>query len=119
MAPICHALWMETCALCSMSCIAFGSPITAAAISEASAAQKASSKAGAHFDVSVTFAVYLMETEAELATADTNDLISTVAVVSGFARLMAEKLLLLEGKDLTNGGCIETEDGRVSDPGKG
>ena len=43
----------------------------------------------------------------ELSTDDTNDLITTVAVISGFARLMAEKLLLLEGKDLTNGGSIE------------
>jgi len=48
------------------------------------------------------------ETESELTTDDTNDLISTVAIISGFARLMAEKLLLLEGKDLTNGGSIET-----------
>ena len=47
------------------------------------------------------------EGENELTTADTNDLISTVAVISGFARLMAEKLLLLEGKDLSNGGSVE------------
>ena len=43
----------------------------------------------------------------EFSTDDTNDLITTVAVISGFARLMAEKLLLLEGKDLSNGGSIE------------
>ena len=43
----------------------------------------------------------------ELSTDDTGDLITTVAVISGFARLMAEKLLLLEGKDLSNGGSIE------------
>ena len=43
----------------------------------------------------------------ELSTDDTNDLITSVAVISGFSRLMAEKLLLLEGKDLTNGGSIE------------
>lgn len=48
------------------------------------------------------------EEETEITTDDTNDLISSVAVISGFARLMAEKLLLLEGKDLTNGGSIET-----------
>jgi len=30
-----------------------------------------------------------------------------MAVISGFARLLAEKLLLLEGKDLTNGGSVE------------
>ena len=47
------------------------------------------------------------EDETELTTSDTNDLISTVAVISGFARLMAEKLLLLEGKDLSNGGNVE------------
>ena len=44
--------------------------------------------------------------ETEITTDDTNDLISSVAVISGFARLMAEKLLLLEGKDLSNGGSI-------------
>ena len=42
-----------------------------------------------------------------ISTADPNDLISTVAVISGLSRLMAEKLLLLEGKDLSNGGSIE------------
>ena len=51
------------------------------------------------------------EDETELTTSDTNDLISTVAVISGFARLMAEKLLLLEGKDLSNGGSIEVRGG--------
>ena len=47
------------------------------------------------------------EPESEIATDDTSDLITMVAVVSGFSRLMAEKLLLLEGKDLENGGSIE------------
>lgn len=47
------------------------------------------------------------EAMSEISTADPNDLISTVAVISGLSRLMAEKLLLLEGKDLTNGGSIE------------
>ena len=46
----------------------------------------------------------------EITTDDTNDLISSVAVISGFARLLAEKLLLLEGKDLSNGGSIEVHD---------
>ena len=46
------------------------------------------------------------EEKSEITTGDTNDLISSVAVISGFARLLAEKLLLLEGKDLTNGGSI-------------
>ena len=49
-----------------------------------------------------------VEEETEITTDDTNDLISSVAVISGFARLMAEKLLLLEGKDLSDGGSIET-----------
>ena len=33
------------------------------------------------------------------------------AVIGGFARLLAEKLLLLEGKTLENGGEIETHHG--------
>ena len=57
------------------------------------------------------------EPESEIATDDTNDLISMVAVIAGFARLMAEKLLLLEGKDLTNGGSIEVLGGRKDAPG--
>ena len=47
------------------------------------------------------------ELESEIATDDTGDLISMVAVISGFSRLLAEKLLLLDGKDLENGGSIE------------
>jgi len=47
--------------------------------------------------------------DTEITTGDTNDLISSVAVISGFARLLAEKLLLLEGKDLSDGGSIETK----------
>ena len=47
------------------------------------------------------------EPESEIATDDTGELISMVAVISGFARLLAEKLLLLDGKDLENGGSIE------------
>ena len=54
------------------------------------------------------------EAQSEISTADTNDLISSVAVISGFARLMAEKLLLLEGKDLTNGGSIELRNSHES-----
>ena len=34
------------------------------------------------------------------------DLIALSAIMGGFTRLMAEKLLLLEGKDLSNGGSI-------------
>ena len=47
------------------------------------------------------------EPESELSTDDTSDLIYSAAVISGFSRLLAEKLLLLEGKDLENGGSIE------------
>jgi hypothetical protein len=36
--------------------------------------------------------------QSEISTADTVDLITTSAVVSGFSRLLAEKLLLLNGK---------------------
>ncbi len=43
------------------------------------------------------------EIESEIATDDTNELIASVAVISGFARLLAEKLLLLEGKKLEDG----------------
>ena len=42
-----------------------------------------------------------------LSAADTEELITSMAIVSGLSRLLAEKLLLLEGKDLTNGGSIE------------
>ena len=54
------------------------------------------------------------EPESEISTDDTGDLISLVAIISGFARLLAEKLLLLEGKELENGGSIEprTQDDR-------
>ena len=47
------------------------------------------------------------EYESELATDSTEDLIYLSAVISGFARLFAEKLLLLEGKTLENGGDIK------------
>lgn len=47
------------------------------------------------------------EYESELATDSTEDLIYLSAVVSGFARLFAEKLLLLEGKTLEDGGDIK------------
>ena len=43
----------------------------------------------------------------EFVAGNTSDLIYTVAVASGIARLLAEKLLLLEGKTLENGGSIE------------
>ncbi len=37
---------------------------------------------------------------------NTEELIVLTAIVGGFTRLLAEKLLLLEGKDLSNGGSI-------------
>ncbi len=43
----------------------------------------------------------------EESTDDTEDLIMMCTVFAGFSKLLAEKLLLLEGKDLTNGGSIE------------
>ena len=45
----------------------------------------------------------------EFAVETTEDLIASTAVVGGFARLLAEKLLLLEGCTLENGGSIEVE----------
>ena len=39
--------------------------------------------------------------------ADTGDLIMMCTIYAGFSKLMAEKLLLLDGKDITNGGSIE------------
>lgn len=38
---------------------------------------------------------------------DTEDLIIMCTLSAGFSRLLAEKLLLLDGKDLSNGGSIE------------
>ena len=37
------------------------------------------------------------------------ELIASVAIISGFSRLLAEKLLLLEGKTLEDGGSIEID----------
>ena len=43
----------------------------------------------------------------ELAVQDTTELISSAAILSGLAKLFAEKLLLLKDKTLENGGSIE------------
>ena len=43
----------------------------------------------------------------EESVTDTDDLITMCTIYAGFSKLMAEKLLLLDGKDLTNGGSIE------------
>ena len=47
------------------------------------------------------------QSDSERATDDTTDLIVSAAVISGFSRLLAEKLLLLDGKTLETGGSIE------------
>ena len=41
------------------------------------------------------------------STARTEDLIVSSAMIGGFSRLLAEKLMLLSDKDLSNGGSIE------------
>ena len=46
------------------------------------------------------------EYETDMATDSTEELIYLTAVISGFSRLLAEKLLLLEGKTLEDGGDI-------------
>lgn len=43
----------------------------------------------------------------ELAVQDTTELIASTAILSGLAKLFAEKLLLLKDKTLENGGSIE------------
>lgn len=45
----------------------------------------------------------------EMATDSTEDLITAAAVVSGFSRLLAEKLLLLDGKTMADGEKTEPE----------
>ena len=45
----------------------------------------------------------------ELAVTDPSELVVSAAVLSGFTRLLAEKLLLLEGKTLADGGSLELE----------
>ena len=47
------------------------------------------------------------EQTSEVAAENAEALIIENAVISGFTRLLTEKLLLLEGKDLSNGGSIE------------
>lgn len=47
------------------------------------------------------------DTDSILSIDSTVDLITASATISGFAKILAEKLLLLEGKNLENGGSIE------------
>ena len=49
------------------------------------------------------------EEKTELATENIEELIVSAAVVGGFCRLLAEKLLLLNGETLETGGSIELE----------
>lgn len=49
------------------------------------------------------------EEETELTVESTEELICTAAVIGGFARLLAEKLILLDERTLTDGGSIEVE----------
>ena len=42
----------------------------------------------------------------------TEELIVSAAMIGGFSRLLAEKLMLLDGKDLTTGGSIEKLPGK-------
>lgn len=44
------------------------------------------------------------------STEDTADLINMCTIMSGLTKLLSEKLLLLEGKDLATGGSIEIRD---------
>ena len=52
------------------------------------------------------------EESTALTARDTEDLIRFSAILAGFSRLLAEKLLLLNGKTLENGGSIEIEERR-------
>ena len=52
-------------------------------------------------------AMFDREVTMELNVRDTPEMISSAAILSGFTNLFAEKLLLLEGKTLADGGSIE------------
>lgn len=47
------------------------------------------------------------DSDSPLSIDQTMDLITASATISGFSRILAEKLLLLEGKNLENGGSID------------
>lgn len=49
------------------------------------------------------------EQDERISAKSTEELIASVAIISGFSRLLAEKLLLLEGKTLEDGGSIEID----------
>ena len=48
-----------------------------------------------------------LEPESALTTDRVEDLIASAAMLGGFSRLLAEKLLLLEGRTAANGGSLE------------
>lgn len=48
--------------------------------------------------------------EGSLATEDINEIIATSAILSCFSRLLAEKLILLDGRTLADGDSIEIEE---------
>ncbi len=50
------------------------------------------------------------EVEEDISSGDTHDLIISVAIMSGYSRVLAEKLLLLNNKTLEDGGSIEIRD---------
>ena len=55
-----------------------------------------------------TFAEPMVDAgDTELAVQDATELIASAAILSGLAKLFAEKLLLLKDKTLENGGSIE------------
>lgn len=58
----------------------------------------------------ITAAMFDREVTTELAVHDPSEMLISAAILSGFTRLFAEKLLLLEGKTLTDGGSIALHD---------
>lgn len=61
-------------------------------------------------EVRAACATILKHEDEEPSMLDTDraeDIIATAAVIGGFSRLLAEKLLLLEGHDLEDGGSLE------------
>ena len=50
-----------------------------------------------------------LEPESALTTDRVEELIASAAVLGGFSRLLAEKLLLLEGRTVENGGSLELQ----------
>lgn len=54
-------------------------------------------------------AMFDREVTTELNVRDTPEMIVSAAILSGFTNLFAEKLMLLEGKTLADGGSIEVQ----------